>query len=69
MEELLKQLMGKKVDVSCGANATFGGEVVDIKDGVLYLRDENERVAYLAIDKIAIVWEVKPHQNRPGFVG
>jgi len=55
MEELLKQLMGKKVDVSCGANATFGGEVVDVKGGILYLRDENERVAYLAIDKIGIV--------------
>ncbi len=69
MEELLKQLMGKKVDVSCGANATFGGEVVDVKGGVLYLRDENERVAYLAIDKIGIVWEVKESQSRPGFVG
>lgn len=68
MEELLKQLMGKKVDVSCGANATFGGEVVDVKGGILYLRDENERVAYLAIDKIGIVWEVKEPQSRPGFV-
>lgn len=68
MEELLKQLMGKKVEVSCGANATFGGEVVDVKSGILYLRDENDRVAYLAIDKIAIVWEEKEHQSRPGFV-
>lgn len=69
MEEFLKQLMGKEIDVSCGMNATFRGEIVDIKGGILYLRDENERVAYLAIDKIAIVWEVKPHQHRPGFVG
>lgn len=68
MEEFLKQLMGKKVEVSCGANATFGGEVVDVKGGILYLRDENDRVAYLAIDKIAIVWEEKEHQLRPGFV-
>ncbi len=42
--------------------------MVDIKDGVLYLRDENERVAYLAIDKIAIVWEIKESPSRPGFV-
>ncbi|MDQ3064622.1 MAG: hypothetical protein M3R14_17420 [Acidobacteriota bacterium] len=68
MEELLKQLMGKKVDVSCGANATFGGEVIDVKGGVLYLRDENEQVAYLAIDKIAIICEIKEPQSRPGFV-
>ena len=69
MEELLEQLRGKEVDVSCGMNATFRGEVVDVKGGILYLRDEEERVAYLAIEKIAIVWEVKPHQHRPGFVG
>lgn len=68
MEEFLKQLMGKKIEVSCGANATVGGEVVDVKAGILYLRDEDNRVAYLAIDKIAIVWEEKEHLSRPGFV-
>jgi hypothetical protein len=68
MEELLKQLMGKKVDISCATNATFSGEVVDIKGGVLYLRDEDERVAYVAIEKIAMIWEVKEPQARPGFV-
>ncbi len=68
MEEFLKQLMGKKIDVSCGTNATFRGEVVDVKGGVLYLRDEEERVAYVAIEKIAVVWEVKEQQTRPGFV-
>jgi hypothetical protein len=69
MEELLKHLMGKEIDVSCGSTATFRGEVVDVKSGVLYLRDEDDRVAYLPIEKIAIVWEVKPHSNRPGFMG
>ena len=68
MEELLNQLLGKKVDIACGANATFSGEIVDIKGGVLYLRDEDERVAYVAVEKIAIVWEVKEPQSRPGFV-
>ncbi len=69
MEELLKQLMGKKVDISCGTNATFSGEVVDIKGGILYLRDDEERVAYVSIERVAIVWEVKEQQTRPGFVG
>ena len=69
MEEFLKQLMGKEIDVSCGSGATVRGDVVDVKDGVLYLRDEQERVAYISIEKVAIVWEVKPHSTRPGFLG
>lgn len=69
MEELLKQLMGKEIDVSCGSTAVFRGEIVDVKGGVLYLRDEEDRVAYLPIEKIAIVWEVKEPSNRPGFMG
>jgi len=69
MEELLKSLMGKKVDISCGASAAFRGDVVDVKDGVLYLRDEDEKVAYVAIDKIALISEVKENTNRPGFLG
>jgi len=68
MEEFLKQLMGKKIDISCGAAATVRGDVVDIKGGILYLRDEHERVTYVAIDKIAVVWESKDNQTRPGFV-
>ena len=68
MEEFLKQLMGKKIDVSCGASATVRGDVVDVKRGILYLRDENERVAYVAIERIAVVWEIQEQQNRPGFV-
>ena len=68
MEEFLKQLMGKKVDISCGASANFSGEIVNVNGGILYLRDENERVAYIAIDKIAIIWEEKNSQQRPGFV-
>ena len=69
MEEFLKTLMGKKIDVSCGGNATFRGDVVDVKNGVLFLRDEDEKVAYVAIDKIAVICEVKESVSRPGFVG
>jgi hypothetical protein len=68
MEEFLKQLMGKKVDVAYGTSATVRGDVVDVKDGVLFLRDEEEKVAYVAIGRIAVVWEVKEQQTRPGFV-
>ena len=69
MEEFLTQLMGKRIDISCGSSAIVRGDVIAVKDGILYLRDEEERVAYVAIEKVAIVWEVKEHQTRPGFVG
>ncbi len=69
MEELLNALLGKKIDVTCGTNATFRGDVVDVKSGVLYLRDEEDRVAYVGIDKIAVIYECKEHPSRPGFVG
>ena len=69
MEELLKQLLGKKIDVTCGTNAAFRGDVVDVKDGVLFLRDEDAKVAYMAIDKIAVIYEVTEHTARPGFIG
>lgn len=68
MEEFLKQLMGKKIDVSCGEGASFRGDVVDVKNGILFLRDE-EKVAYIVIDKIAMICEIKEHSSRPGFVG
>lgn len=68
MEELLKQLRGKKIDVTCGTNAAFRGDVIDVNDGVLYLRDEDEKVAYVSVDRIAVVYEVKDHLTRPGFV-
>ncbi|MCA1623731.1 MAG: hypothetical protein LC768_07620 [Acidobacteria bacterium] len=68
MEEFLKQLMGKKVDIAFGSTAIVRGDIIEIKDAVLHLRDEHERVAYVAINKIAVVWEVKEHQTRPGFV-
>jgi hypothetical protein len=68
MEEFLKQLMGKKIDVASGTSATVRGDVVDIKDGVLFLRDEEDKVAYVVIGRITVVWEVKEHQSRPGFV-
>ncbi len=67
MEEFLVQLMGKKVDVLCGTGSAVRGEIVNVKDGILYLRDD-EKVAYVAVEKVAVVWEVKDHEVRTGFV-
>jgi hypothetical protein len=41
---------------------------MDVKSGVLYLRDEDDKVAYVSIDKIAVVYECKDPHTRPGFV-
>jgi len=68
MEDLLKELLGKKIDVTCGTNAAFRGDVIDVKNGVLHLRDEDEKVAYVAIDKIAAIYESNDQHSRPGFV-
>ncbi len=67
MEEFLTQLMGKKVDVSCGTAAAVRGEIVNVKDGILYLRDD-EKVAYVSVEKVAVVWEVIENEVRTGFV-
>lgn len=45
------------------------GEVVEVRDGVLFLRDEDEKAAYVAIDKIATVYECADAVSRPGFIG
>lgn len=68
MEELIRQFVGKKLDVSCGAGVALRGEVTDVRNGVLHLRDEDGKSAYIAIDKIAAVYECSDAAMRPGFV-
>lgn len=69
MEELIGRLVGKKIDVSCGPGAILRGEVIEVRNGVLYLRDEDDKSAYVSIDKIATVYECNDPINRPGFIG
>jgi ribosome maturation factor RimP len=68
MEELLKQFVGKEIDVAFGTNYVVRGEVREVRDGMVYLEDEDKRSVYIAIDKISVVWEVKAAHSRPGFV-
>jgi len=69
MEELLTGLIGKKVDVGCGNSAVYRGEILKVADGVLHIRDEDEKTAYIAVDKIATVYECSDSASRPGFIG
>jgi hypothetical protein len=68
MEELLNQYIGKKVDVSVGTTAVYRGDVIDVRNGILYLRDDDAKVAHISIDKIAVVYECSDSASRPGFI-
>lgn len=68
MQEFLSRMTGRKLDVFCVGAASLRGEVVEVDGGVLHLKDENDKVAYVAIEKIAVVWEVRDNEHRAGFV-
>lgn len=69
MEDILKDLVGKRVDVNCGSSSVFQGEVVKVKDSVLELMDEDERTYFIAIRRIIAVSETTDSVSRPGFIG
>ena len=68
MEGLLNQYIGKKIDVSVGTSAVYRGEVIDVRNGILYLRDDEHKVAHIAVDKIGVVYECSDSASRPGFI-
>lgn len=68
MEELLKKFVGKEVDIAFGDTSVIRGEVTDVRDGLVFMTDEEQRTVYVALDKISVVWEVKESHSRPGFV-
>jgi len=68
MEELLKKFVGKEIDIAFGVNSVIRGEVTDVRDGLVFLRDEEQRSVYITLDKVSVVWEVKESHSRPGFV-
>lgn len=68
MDKFLEQFKDKIVDISFGTSTTVRGKVISIDEKILKLRDEDERVAYVVIEKISIIWEAEDAQIRPGFV-
>ena len=68
MQTLLSNLIGKKVDVYCGGASSLRGEVMRVEDGVLHLRDSDNKTCYVAIDKIMVIWEARDEEHRAGFV-
>ena len=68
MQTLLAKLSGKKVDVYCGGASSLRGEVLKVEEGVLHLKDSDDKTCYVAIDKILVVWEARDEEHRAGFV-
>jgi len=68
MEALLTELRGKKVDINCGSNVMYRGEIVSIDGGILKLKNEDDRDVFIAVDKIAAVMECSDLSSRPGFI-
>ena len=68
MQEFLAKMIGRKIDVFCGGDSSLRGEVVKIEDGVLHLKDSDNKLCYVAIDKIVVVWDARDLEHRAGFV-
>jgi len=66
--DFLSKMIGKKLDLYCGGSSSLRGEVLKVEDGVLHLKDEDEKTCYVAIEKIVIVWEARDDTHRAGFV-
>jgi hypothetical protein len=62
-------MIGKKVDVFCGGGSSLRGDIVKVEDGVLELKDDNDKTCFVALDKIVVVWEARDEEHRAGFVG
>lgn len=68
MEEFLRTLSGKKIDIFCGGAASLGGVVVKVENGVLHLQDDESKLCYVAIEKIIAVWEKRDKEHLAGFM-
>jgi hypothetical protein len=68
MEDFLKTLIGRKIDVFCGANSSLRGDVTKVENGVLHLQDDDGQICYVAIGKIIAVWEKHDKERHSGFL-
>jgi len=68
MQELLSKLIGKEIDVVCMGSSSLRGKVMKAESGVLQLKDEENQVCHIAIEKIVAVWEKRDKDRHPGFI-
>ena len=68
MRELLSKMIDRDVDVVCTGTSSLRGKIVKVEEGVVQLKDDDDNVCYVAIDKIIAVWERRDRDRHPGFV-
>jgi uncharacterized protein DUF6897 len=68
MQQFLSTMIGKKIDVHCDGASSLRGEVVKVEEGVLHLKDTDQRMCFVNIDKINVVWAARDDEHRAGFV-
>jgi len=68
MRDLLSKLIGKEVDVLCTGTSSLRGTITRIDGDVVHLKDDEDNICYVAIDKITAVWEKRDKDRHPGFV-
>jgi hypothetical protein len=69
MQEFLSTMIGRRLDVFCGGSASLRGEVMKVERGVLHLKDDEGQTCFVAIERIAVVWEARDHDKpHAGFV-
>ncbi|HSS22189.1 MAG TPA: MM0924 family protein [Pyrinomonadaceae bacterium] len=69
MQNLLAGMVGKSIDVYCTGASSLRGKIMKVSEGILELKDDDEKTCYVAIDKIVVVWEARDSDHRAGFVG
>jgi len=68
MKDLLSKLIDKEVDVVCAGTSSLRGKIIKVEDAIVQLKDDEDNVCYVAIDKIVAVWEKRDRDRHPGFV-
>jgi hypothetical protein len=61
-------MVGREVDVVCIGTSSLRGKIVEIDDDVLELKDDEDNICFVAVDKIVAVWEKRDKDRHPGFV-
>lgn len=68
MEDFLIGMLNRRADVHCVGAIRLRGEIAKVDGGVLHLKDEEDQMCFVAIDKIAVVVEAREHESRAGFL-
>ncbi len=68
MEELLKGLIGKKLDINAGAGSLFNGELKSVENGIAVILNDDDQTLYVSISGIRAVAESNASHSRPGFI-